>query len=99
MSEHQPPIIDAQVHAYEADHPGRPWAAVLTGPPSANGAEMVAAMDALAGFADAGDGLPAPTNAPLPLGKEKNSRLGDVEVKAEDSEPKGLDTPDERVHA
>ncbi len=41
------PIIDAQVHAYEADHPGRPWAAVLTGPPSANGAEMVAAMDAV----------------------------------------------------
>lgn len=40
------PIIDAQVHAYEHDHPGRPWAAVLTGPPSANGPEMVAAMDA-----------------------------------------------------
>ena len=56
-----------------------------------------AAMDALAGFADAGDGPPAPTNAPLPLGKEKNPRLVDVEVKAEDSEPKGLDTPDERV--
>lgn len=47
MTEHQTPIIDAQVHAYEADHPGRPWAAVLTGPPSANGAEMVAAMDAV----------------------------------------------------
>jgi hypothetical protein len=61
--------------------------------------EAAAAMDALAGFADAGDGPPAPTNAPLPLGKEKNIRLGDVEVKAEDSEPKGLDTPDERVHA
>lgn len=41
------PVIDAQVHAYEADHPGRPWAAVLTGPPSADGAEMVAAMDAV----------------------------------------------------
>ncbi|MEK9661457.1 MAG: amidohydrolase family protein [Alphaproteobacteria bacterium] len=40
------PIIDAQVHAYEHDHPGRPWAAVLTGPTSANGPEMVAAMDA-----------------------------------------------------
>jgi L-fuconolactonase len=47
MAEEQTPIIDAQVHAYEADHPGRPWAAVLTGPPSANGAEMVAAMDAV----------------------------------------------------
>ena len=39
------PIIDAQVHSYEHDHPGRPWAAVLTGPPSANGGEMVTAMD------------------------------------------------------
>lgn len=47
MSENKTPIIDAQVHAYEKDHPGRPWAAVLTGPPSANGAEMVAAMDAV----------------------------------------------------
>jgi hypothetical protein len=25
--------IDAQVHAYERDHPGRPWSAVLHGPP------------------------------------------------------------------
>jgi len=47
MTEHHAPIIDAQVHAYERDHPGRPWAAVLTGPPSANGEEMVAAMDAV----------------------------------------------------
>ena len=47
MPDNRTPIIDAQVHAYEADHPGRPWAAVLTGPPSANGVEMVAAMDAV----------------------------------------------------
>jgi L-fuconolactonase len=47
VPEDQTPIIDAQVHAYEADHPDRPWAAVLTGPPSANGEEMVAAMDAV----------------------------------------------------
>jgi L-fuconolactonase len=47
MSENQTPIIDAQVHAYEADHSGRPWAAVLTGPLSANGEEMVGAMDAV----------------------------------------------------
>ncbi len=47
MSENQTPVIDAQVHAYETDRPGRPWAAVLTGPPSANGEEMVAAMDAV----------------------------------------------------
>jgi predicted TIM-barrel fold metal-dependent hydrolase len=39
-------VIDAQVHAYEHDHPGRPWAAVLHGPPHVTGDEMVAAMDA-----------------------------------------------------
>ena len=37
--------IDAQVHAYERDHPGRPWAAVLRGPPEVTGDQMVAAMD------------------------------------------------------
>jgi predicted TIM-barrel fold metal-dependent hydrolase len=47
MPDNKKPIIDAQVHAYGHDHPGRPWAAVLTGPPSANGPEMVAAMDAV----------------------------------------------------
>src|SRR5712692_7333449 len=40
-------IIDAQVHAYERDHPGRPWAAVLPGPPEVTGDAMVAAMDAV----------------------------------------------------
>ena len=40
-------IIDAQVHAYERDHPGRPWAAVLTGPAQVTGDDMVAAMDAV----------------------------------------------------
>jgi L-fuconolactonase len=39
--------IDAQVHAYERNHPGRPWAGVLQGPPEVNGDEMVAAMDAV----------------------------------------------------
>jgi predicted TIM-barrel fold metal-dependent hydrolase len=39
--------IDAQVHAYERDHPGRPWAAALAGPPEVTGDEMVAAMDAV----------------------------------------------------
>jgi predicted TIM-barrel fold metal-dependent hydrolase len=38
-------IIDAQVHAYERNHPGRPWVGPLHGPPSATGDEMVAAMD------------------------------------------------------
>src|SRR5450755_4838113 len=39
--------IDAQVHAYERDHPGRPWAAILPGPPAVTGSDMVAAMDAV----------------------------------------------------
>ena len=39
--------IDCQVHAYERDRPGRPWAAVLTGPPEVTGDNMVAAMDAV----------------------------------------------------
>jgi predicted TIM-barrel fold metal-dependent hydrolase len=40
-------IIDAQVHAYERDHPGRHWAGVLTGPAEVTGDDMVAAMDAV----------------------------------------------------
>ena len=40
-------IIDAQVHAYEHDHPARPWTAVLHGPASVTGEAMVAAMDAV----------------------------------------------------
>ena len=39
--------IDAQVHAYERDHPGRPWAGTLAGPPEVTGDDMVAAMDAV----------------------------------------------------
>jgi L-fuconolactonase len=41
------PVIDVQVHAYERDHAGRPWAGHLEGPASATGEEMVAAMDAV----------------------------------------------------
>jgi len=41
------PIIDAQVHAYERNHPGRPWHAVLHGPVEVTGADMVNAMDAV----------------------------------------------------
>jgi L-fuconolactonase len=41
------PTIDVQVHAYERNHPGRPWAAVLAGPPEVTGDQMVAAMDAV----------------------------------------------------
>lgn len=41
------PVIDAQVHAYERDHPARPWAGSLAGPPEVTGDDMVAAMDAV----------------------------------------------------
>jgi predicted TIM-barrel fold metal-dependent hydrolase len=43
----QTPIIDSQVHAYERDHPGRPWLNFLTGPAEVTGDDMVAAMDAV----------------------------------------------------
>ena len=39
--------IDAQVHAYERNHPGRPWTNVLRGPAEVTGDGMVAAMDAV----------------------------------------------------
>jgi predicted TIM-barrel fold metal-dependent hydrolase len=39
--------IDAQVHAYERDHPGRPWVDILAGPPEVTGDDMVSAMDAV----------------------------------------------------
>jgi L-fuconolactonase len=40
-------IIDAQVHAYERDHLGRPWHRPLVGPAQVTGDDMVAAMDAV----------------------------------------------------
>jgi L-fuconolactonase len=42
------PTLDSQVHAYERNHPGRPWAGVLHGPAEVTGDQMVAAMDAVA---------------------------------------------------
>jgi L-fuconolactonase len=39
--------IDAQVHAYERDHPGRPWLGTLQGPAEVTGDDMVAAMDSV----------------------------------------------------
>ena len=39
--------IDSQVHAYESNHPGRPWVGTLQGPAHVTGDEMVAAMDAV----------------------------------------------------
>ena len=41
------PVIDSQVHAYEANTPKRPWHSVPNWPASATGDEMVAAMDKL----------------------------------------------------
>jgi predicted TIM-barrel fold metal-dependent hydrolase len=39
--------IDAQVHAYERDRPGRPWIAALQGPAEVTGDQMAAAMNAV----------------------------------------------------
>ena len=39
------PIFDSQVHAYERNHPGRPWVGTLHGPAEVTGDQMVAAMD------------------------------------------------------
>ena len=39
--------IDSQVHVYERNHPRRPWAGFLHGPPQVTGDDMVAAMDAV----------------------------------------------------
>jgi L-fuconolactonase len=39
--------VDVQVHAYERNHPGRPWVGTLQGPAEVTGDQMVAAMDAV----------------------------------------------------
>jgi len=39
------PIFDSQVHAYERNHPGRPWVGTLQGPAEVTCDQMVAAMD------------------------------------------------------
>jgi predicted TIM-barrel fold metal-dependent hydrolase len=41
------PTIDVQVHCYERNHPGRPWHAVLAGPPEVTGDDMIKAMDSV----------------------------------------------------
>jgi L-fuconolactonase len=41
------PTLDSQVHAYERNHPGRPWIGTLYGPAEVTGDQMVAAMDAV----------------------------------------------------
>lgn len=39
------PTIDVQVHAYERNHPSRPWIGHIAGPDHVTGDEMAAAMD------------------------------------------------------
>lgn len=39
--------LDAQVHAYEKNRPGRPWQEAMPGLAEATGAEVIAAMDAV----------------------------------------------------
>jgi L-fuconolactonase len=39
--------LDAQVHAYERNHPGRPWVGTLYGPAEVTGDQMVVAMAAV----------------------------------------------------
>ncbi|HEX3538374.1 MAG TPA: amidohydrolase family protein [Stellaceae bacterium] len=38
------PVVDVQVHAYERNHPGRPWLGTLVGPEEMTGDQMVMAM-------------------------------------------------------
>ncbi|MYB42320.1 MAG: amidohydrolase [Chloroflexi bacterium] len=45
MPNNDTPIIDCQVHAYEANTPENPWVGELTGPPEVTGEQMVEAMD------------------------------------------------------
>jgi len=41
------PIIDVQVHPFDRNHPGRPWASPSHGLDSATGEQMVAAMNSV----------------------------------------------------
>src|ERR1700684_3742750 len=41
------PIIDVQVHPFDRNHPGRPWASPSHGLDSASGEEMIAAMNSV----------------------------------------------------
>ena len=41
------PVIDVQVHPFDRNHPGRPWAGPSHGLDSATGEEMVAAMNSV----------------------------------------------------
>src|SRR5882724_5549026 len=41
------PVIDVQVHPFDRNHPGRPWASPSHGLDSATGEEMIAAMNSV----------------------------------------------------
>src|SRR3984893_14366094 len=41
------PVIDVQVHPFDRNHPGRPWASPSHGLLSATGEEMIAAMNSV----------------------------------------------------
>ena len=41
------PVIDVQVHPFDRNHPGRPWASPSHGLASATGEEMLAAMNSV----------------------------------------------------
>ncbi len=43
----KPLILDCQVHAYDRDHPARPWIGSLPGPPQVTGDDMVVAMSSV----------------------------------------------------
>jgi L-fuconolactonase len=40
-------VIDAQVHVYERNHPGRPWVKQIPGPAEVTGNDMIKAMDSV----------------------------------------------------
>src|SRR5437763_14214812 len=41
------PVIDVQVHPFDRNHPGRPWASPSHGLDAATGEEMIAAMNSV----------------------------------------------------
>ena len=64
------PVIDAQVHVYERNHPGRPWVDALPGPSEVTPETMVAAMDAVRGLAESRAGaVLVPPRSPLAPGR------------------------------
>ena len=60
------PIIDCQVHAYEANTPKRPWHNVPNWPPHVTGDEMVEAIEELTSTArSSSPPFPCPNTTPV----------------------------------